>query len=279
MATFFAGGMTLQGGLVHDGWKFSEVVDWYAVTASKADVVERESAHGAFGIGPDYRESAVISVSGEYFGSSPADVLRAVEALKVAFARNQPLTVTFDDDFRPTSRVVSVRGIQVPDLHGETYFSFVIDMVAPDFRRYGAEVVTTTGLPTSGGGLDYPIKYPVEYGVPGDSGRLTVTNLGTENTFPVLEVSGGMSGGFELTDVRTGRVLQYVRAVPLGATVVIDLRTKQVYQDDVANNVSRWLTRREWWSQPAGVTSEIQFNSLGTVTGVPILSARVASAY
>jgi len=279
MATFSAGGLVLQGGFVAEGWKFSEIVAWYAVTASKSDVVEREGANGAFGVGPEYRESAVISVHGEYFGSSASDALLAVETLKRAFARNQPLTVTFDDDFRPTSRVVSVRGIPIPDLHGESYFTFVIDMVAPDYRRYGAEVVTTTGLPTSGEGLDYPIGYPIDYGLPGDSGRLTVANVGTEPSYPRLEVSGGLAGGFELTDVRSGRVLSFTRGVPVGSTVVIDPRTKRVFMDDPSNNVTRWLTRREWWAQPAGVTSEIQFNSIGSVTGTPTLTARLASAY
>jgi len=160
-----------------------------------------------------------------------------------------------------------------------SFFKFSFDVVAPDPRKYGPEVSVSSGLPTSGTGLTYPITYPISYGTPGDPGRVTVENPGTVETFSTFEVSGGLTGGFELKDISSGRRLRLERDVPLGSSVFLNARTGRAYLDVPANDVTGFLTVREWWSVPAGVSQDVQFSALGVVSGVPTLTARTKPAY
>jgi hypothetical protein len=176
----------------------------------------------------------------------------------------------------------------VADDHGQLHFTFAVDMLAVDPRRYtlgpdgdgssGVEVVST-GLPSAGTGLVYPITYPLDYGTPGNIGRITVHNTGTAMSFSILEVTGGLSGGFELQEVSSGNRLRFERAVPVGSTVTLNPRTGTVTIDGPTNDVSGFLTRREWWGVPPGAVQEIQFNAIGTPTGTPTLTARTPSAF
>jgi hypothetical protein len=261
------------------GLFFRSIVDWYSLAEAKSSIRERPGADGAFGIAWETRQSLPLSMPCLLACDSREELSAARRALKGALGGRTPVTMTVDDLDGPTSRVVSIRSMPLPDDFASTELEFAIDMIAFDANRYGPEVVTTTGLPTSGGGIPYPFHYPISYGIPGDSGRLTVSNPGTEDTVSMLEVTGGLGGGFELTDVPTGRVLRYVEAVPLDSTVFLNPRTGSVYIDVPTNDKSRALVRRDWFTLPAGETHEIQFNAIGSVTGTPTLTARTSPAF
>ena len=280
MGTLEVADITFYGSPQADGFGFyfSDLTDWYGVPDSKSPVNERPQANGAHGIADDWRQSAAISFKAFYSGADRADMLRNQNALTGAFGIGRPVTATFTDELGPTSRVVSIRNARPRDTKGQSVVTFDVDMIAPDPLRYGPVQVASTGLPTSGGGIAYPITYPIDYGTPGNPGRITVSNPGTADTYSLLEVTGGMSGGFELTEVTTGRVNRFARPIPLGSTVYLNPRTGRVSLDG-PSDVSGLLTRAEWWSVPAGGTREIQFNSIGAVTGSPTLTARTAPGY
>lgn len=133
---------------------------------------ERAQADGANGIEDDWRAAAVFTVTGWYDGKTWADVLTMINAFNSAVVRRKLGAVTVTDDLGPTSRVVSVRSSPVREDKFSKSFTFEIDMLAPDPLRYGPAVTVTTGLPTAGGGLAYPIVYPINYGTPGNPGRV-----------------------------------------------------------------------------------------------------------
>lgn len=249
--------------------------DWYSVPDSKADIRERPVAHGAFGIATDWRSSLVLEMDG-WFRSDAW--LSMMNALRATASTGRMVTVSVTDDEGTTSRDVSVRRfVPAPD-PGARVCEFSMLMVALDPLRYGPAAAVSTGLPTGGSGIVYPITYPISYGVAGNPGRVTVSNAGTAPAYSVLEITGGMSGGFELTEVTTGRVIRFERPVPAGSTVYLNPRTGRASIDG-QSDVSGYLTRKEWWSVPAGGSRTVQFNSLGVVTGTPTLTARTAPAY
>lgn len=258
---------------------FSTLVGWYDVSESKSEIRERPQAHGAFGLDQEWRESLLISLEGAYVGDDIVEAARAKRTLKRALAQNVPVEMLVTDPEGPTSRVVSVRNLRVPDDHGQTRWRFSADVIALDPRRYGPEVVTSTGLPQPGSGLVWPITYPVNWGTPGDPGRITVANPGDEETVPLLEVAGGLDGGFELVNVSTGQLIRFERHLPAGSTVFVDMEQGLAYIDDPSNDVSAFLTRREFWTVPAGESFDVQFGGIGAVTGTPILTARTRPAY
>ncbi|MDJ0323164.1 hypothetical protein QMG61_05225 [Cryobacterium sp. PH31-AA6] len=274
-------GLTVHGEDQHTSGalQFVNLIDWYSITESKSDVRERPQAHGAFGIADDFRKSAVISFDGWCECDSWAETLTRMREVRRALNGNRPALITVTDELGATSRTVSVRTAPLKEDQFARRFTFAVDMVAPDANRYGPAASVSTGLPTSGGGIAYPIVYPISYGTPGNPGRVITENPGDEDTYSLLEVTGGLGGGFELTEGQTGQALRFERVIPLGSTVFLNPRTGRAYLDTPGNDVSGFLTRREWWSVPAQGSREIQFASIGVVTGTPTLTARTSPAH
>jgi hypothetical protein len=171
----------------------------------------------------------------------------------------------------------------VADDHGKLYFTFSVDMLAVDPDRYASEPpgleTVSTGLPASGTGIAWPITYKLNWGAASQTGRVTVHNLGTAPTYTVMQVTGGLAGGFILTNITTGDALQLNRAVPLGSTVLLNPRTGRVTIDGPDNDISGFLTSRQWWSLPPESSQDIQFTAIGAPTGTPTLTCTTPSAY
>lgn len=279
METFTIGSLVLpstaEGGL---GWWFSGLKDWNSLTSTKTRRDSRPQAHGDFEEEQDFRESAAITVTVHFGGSSHTEVLAAMDELKSIGRGLQQASLT-DSSGHTRRREVSIQGIPIPDEHGASAFSATVDMLAADPFMYGDAVVATTGLPVSGSGYGWPAVWPDDWGTGGDPGRLATLNGGTQETFSLFWATGGMSEGFEVLSIEDGRRFRFERVVPLGSTVWVDPSTGLAWIDDPGNDVSRFLTISDWWSVPPGETRTIQFTSIGTVTGTPILSASTSPAY
>lgn len=260
----------------------TELKDWYSLPQAKTEVRERPLADGAFGFSGDYRMAATVSITGIYLASDRSD-LQAARANLMQASRGSTVPLTFTDENGPTTRLVSVRQVSIPDDHGQLQFTFAIDTLAVDPNRYataapGLEVLST-GLPAAGTGLVWPVTTPYSWGTPGVTGRLTVHNLGTAPSYTLFTVTGGLAGGFMITNVTTGDLLRMDRAVPLGSTVTLNPRTGRATIDGAANDISGFLTSRQWWFIPPESQQDIQFTAIGAPTGTPTMTAATASAY
>ena len=261
------------------GFTIGRLKGWWDAAPMRLNQNERPQADGNFGSAKNWRGARAISQQGAYVGVSMADTYAAMEQISAVQSSGVPSPFRVNEPSGAKQCVVSLaNGPMLPDQIYTPYFTYAFDVVAADPLKYGDPLTVSTGLPTSGGGIAYPVTYPIDYGTPGNPGRITVSNPGTADTHPLLEVTGGMSGGFELTEVSTGRVLRFERPIPLGSTVYLNPRTGRVSLDG-PSDVSGFLTRADWWSVPAGGTREIQFNSIGAVTGSPTLTARTAPGY
>jgi hypothetical protein len=275
------GGFTFDDQAV-SGFTLADISGWYRGAPSRRgdSIRKRPQNDGAFGSARFFRDGRVITVEGSYIGSSIADAYEARDALEALQADGLSSDFTVTDELGTRSATVELLTEPTPD-EGlfSPFFKFAFDVFAADSRKYGPEEVVSTGLPTSGSGITYPITYPISYGTAGDPGRVVVSNAGRFETFSLFEISGGLDAGFELKDISTGRRLRFERLVPLGSTVFVNPRTGRAYLDVPSNDVTGFLTVREWWSVPAGVSQEIQFSSWGGVSGVPTLTARTKPAY
>jgi hypothetical protein len=264
------------------GFYLVNLTDWYSLPNAKTEVRERPLADGAFGFAADYYQAATVSVDGVYLATDRTDLLQARAKLMQA-VRGPSVPLTFTDELGPTTRFVNVRAMPMADDHGKMYFTFSVDALSVDPNRYasgapGLETVST-GLPAGGTGLAWKIAYPVVWGTPSATGRVTVHNIGTADSFTVMQVTGGLAGGFIITNVTTGDVLRLDRAVPLGSTVLLSPRTGRVTIDGLDNDISGFLTTRQWWSIPAESSQDLQFTAIGAPTGTPTLTATTAAAY
>jgi len=256
---------------------------WYSSPAMRVDVEDRPNADGAFGSVRNYRAARALRFSGHLLGES---VVAAQEELYDAFAAIQadgvPFQFSVETDAGTRTTTATLQGeaevTPHPDFIGA---SVVARFVCYDPIKYGPAQTAQTGLPDVGGGLEYELGEPSEalyYGALGDLGRVTLTNSGTAETWPVFEVSGVLDGGFYLQNLDTGDVLRYDGVVPAGSTVSIDTRTGEVLVDDTSD-ASTYLTRDEFFSVPPGGTRTVQFNAISTSSGTPTMTATYRSGW
>jgi hypothetical protein len=265
------------------GWVFADLVDWYTLPDSKAPNDPIPQAHGSFDPGIDWRSAAAVSFTAGYVGDTEAECLAAVEQFTAVGSVETVQAMKVTDALRATSRDVSIRHIGVPDFFGYDQFEvhFAVDLLAWDPVRYGDPATASTGLPSDGGGLEYPLGDPdgaLSYGANGALGRVALANDGTADTWPVFTVTGTLDEGFYIQCLDTGDVLRYDRVVPAGSTVSIDSATGEVLVDGVSD-ASNYLTRADFFSIPAKGSREVQFNPISTSSGTPTMTVKYRSGW
>lgn len=256
--------------------------DWDSVPESKSEVRERPQAEGAYTVARDYRRSLAFSIKGAYLGDSHRDAQDAKRQIKAVFGRGRPVTVTVTDVDGPMRRVASVRSLVFePDYEGSECV-FTADLVAFDPLMYGVAQTLSTGIPESGGGLVFPLGSTAkfwDFGHDLDTGRIAFTNVGSAPTWGQIDVRGGMTEGFVCTNVTTGKQVRFSREIPPNSVVGVNLRTGRAWIDSAENDVSGFLTVREFFSVEAETQNVIAFAALGQVSGVPQFSFTASPAY
>lgn len=275
-------------GLVFDGeggsdWVYQKLSGWYSSPPMRNDDDDRPNADGTFGSTRNHRGARALT----FVGSFQADTFAEAEStLWDAFAAIQsdgvpfPLSVTTENGTRTCT--VSLSGsAEVNEAADRRTAVVTAQFVASDPVKYGVARTVTTGLPMSGGGLEYELGEPagaLYYGALGDLGRVVLTNAGTAEVWPSFVVSGELTDGFFLQCLETGDVLRYERVVPAGTSVSLDARTGEVLVDGISDG-STYLVRDDWFSVPAGGSRTVQFNSIGASSGTPQLAATIADGY
>lgn len=274
--TYGANALTITGDGVFDGPTYDRLEGWIGVDADLR-FQPRPSAPGAFAPQQVYARDRLISLEGQYFGSSRADAIAMRERLLGLQNDGRPLTMTVADDLRTTSREVYVEQIAVPwTIHQE--FRYAIDVRAADPRRYAPVVEVATNLASAGEGLILPLEFPVTFGIAGIDGRVTIVNAGNTGTGSRFTITGTMPDGFELVNVTTGQRITYLGPVALSASVTIDTRLRTALIEDTGP-AGRFLASPEWWEVPAGSSIQVQFVARGPVSDSPIMTAATASAF
>lgn len=283
MAILTLGPLQMSGdqNRVSPGYVFTDLTDWETLSDSKSPVNERDQAHGAFGIGFDYRSSLPISFKGWFRGVDRLTTIAAKRTLKAVGGVGTPVKMSLSDVDGTFSRIVSVRSIPIDDNKASLVFTFSVDVVAEDPLLYSEPVSTILDVPVVMGGLIMPLgsgSALIDFGTGGASGRKPITNTGTARVFPPFQVSGGLAGGFVLTDVTANKAIEFDRQIPLGSTVYVNQRTGRAYIDAPGNDVSGSLTLKNWFSVGPSETHDIQFQPIGAVTGTPQVDILLSSA-
>jgi hypothetical protein len=254
---------------------------WYSGAPKRIEDDPNPNSDGSSPVDRDYRASRVITLTGLL---NAVDVDTAITDVWTAFAGLQsdgvPSQFVVIDGSGIKSSVVSVVVNDVEPIVGGLA-QFMLQLLARDPVKYGNASVLPTGLPTSGGGLQYNLGSPsgaLYYGASGDLGRVTMTNTGTAPSWPTLVVTGQLDAGFYVQRLDTGQIVRYDRIVPAGSTVSIDFRTGEVLIDGLSDG-STYLTGFDFWSVEPGASFEVQFNSIGASSGTPTATFTIADGY
>lgn len=265
-------GVTLAGSHRPDsGLIWSEVEGWSGLTDGRGEGDAIPGAHGSFPRSRVWRESRQITLKGAIYADDNAGLIAARERLEAAlFAGVGTMTVATPAG-GSWSREVEIDTLEIDDDHGRHMTRFVVDMIAPDPRRYGPLMtVGPVGLPTSTGGVRLPQRFPWNFGSTTEAARLFVENAGLVDLSPAFAIAGGFSR-VTVRDITTGARMRLDREVHEGETLVFDARSRRATIG--ASEVTRWMTARQWPVIGPGNTHEYRFEVDGRV-GDPMMTAQ-----
>lgn len=144
--------------------------------------------------------------------------------------------------------------------------SFRVEFYAPDPHIYGQEITVNVGSSTAaGGGLAYPLAYPMNYNVQNpDHGDSIVTNRGNAAAWPKFVVTGDFYSGFTVTD-GGDRKVTYNGMVTKGAPVILDMEKGIALQGGVDKSVH--VSDRGWFSVRPNETIRPTFKPIQAASG------------
>lgn len=257
------------------GWVFSGLVDWFGQVDNKKQAGERPQGHGAFNVTTALRASRAISFTAAYLADTEAEAQNAIDEL-AAVGAEEVVKITVAASNGTTWRWVRVQLSAATDTQGDATGVVAVDMLANDPRRYADAAWISTGLPTPGQGLVWPVEWPAEWPGGGVDGRVMLLNTGRAPSAPSFRLAGGFESAL-ITCMETGARIGFDRYVPPGSVVEIDTANRRAVIDG-QSDVSRWLRYREWETVPAQSSRSFQFDATNT-TGTPTLEGRVFPAW
>ena len=259
-------GLTLYGTRGPGRRTFRTLEGWEGTPDTHADDENRLQEHGTHD-SPEFAGARFVTVSGAAFSPTERDAI--LVELGRTLVLGGPRSVLKDLRITHAGRVLTAgarlrRFAPVADMWGAGAFSWVAQWKCPDPLRYADPVAQSTGFASPGGGLRFPLftdgLAPVarlDFGLPGTSGRVTLTNTGSAEARPQLTVLGPVADeGFDVVCVETGERLTYATGVSAGASVVLDSATGRVLLNGDGDR-SGYLVRAEWFAIPPGASRTI----------------------
>lgn len=247
----------------------------------RASFTPRARAHGGY-TEPHFGGGAILDLALDINATSSTSFASAVLALESGTYPQQatrPLWFQFPGHTLRTMQVQVLRRA-IPLTQAFTFGlvqQAALQFYAPDPLKYGQSQSGTAGLPSTTGGLAYPLTYPLAYGTV-TAGTTSATNVGSADSHPLLTVTGPQdSAGFQITVIEDGLTLQYTGGLGATDSVVIDTGTGSV----LLNGTDRrsLLSYSAWPVIPAGQTRTFAFTTLGSYQPAASLQVTWAPAY
>jgi hypothetical protein len=214
--------------------------------------------------------SFTMSLSTEDFG--PAQRALRAATSPADNPAEEPLVVQWDGVRQMVNARVMKRAIPSQRNNGMGYSQGAIQWRATNPRLL--QLPQQLGGPVSppsagGGGLLWPLTYPLVWGSALAGGEMLLTNDGDAPAQPVFRITGPCTGPV-ITNADTGQQLAFDPAyvLPAGAQLLLTYENRSVLLNDGVSR-SNQLDTRQWFTLPVG-TTRIRFTS---VDGLGLLEA------
>lgn len=257
------GGVTFNRGPDANGveWLISEEGGWYSTAGIKTTRAEKSSALGVVRM-LEYKGGRSIAFNGVINAPNIGLLRRAQDQLLGVCPLPDvlyPVTVTDEGGVTYTANV-AIDGQIITKALSAFSVAFSLQLFAPDPRRFGpAHTVSVSPVTTSTGGVTYAVSYPVGYGNPGNTGSVTLSNVGTAYADITFTLNGPLSNPV-IRNTGSGDRLSYSGTIPAGSTVVINTAAGSVLYNG-STNYRSLLTANQWFTIPAGGTVAVALSS------------------
>jgi hypothetical protein len=272
------GGLTLYGTLAPGRLTFRTLEGWEGFDGRTNDM-PRPAGHGSFD-SPVWANARRVLASGRVGSPQERDAILA--QLGASMTPDEGDLRITNGGRTLTARAHLLRYAPAALTWAAGWFDWAAEWVCADPLRYADPASLSTGFATAGGGLRFPlftngtagVGY-LDFGAPGTTGRVVLTNTGTAPASPQYAVLGPVADeGFDIVCVETGERITYAAGVSAGSTVVLDAATGQVVLNGDADK-SGSLTRADWFTiPPNGVSRTVAFLNRGVASDA-VLTATV----
>jgi tail protein len=202
-------------------------------------------------------KSRMVIIAGYYLATNRAAVDSLFDLIvSHAFPEDTDIKLT---RYEPTPKYVTCRvagpvlDIEYSPVEG--WQRWEATLLCSDPFKYDAvnTLSGSTGIAgLSIGGRTYPRVYPLVYSTtPGGTGnQITVNNIGTAKTYPVLTIVGPLASGWRAENSTTGGQLAFDVSLSTGDVLVIDNQAKYATLNGSPVN---GLLIGDWWSLARGI--------------------------
>nr|WP_203617816.1 phage tail domain-containing protein [Streptomyces bauhiniae] len=241
-------------------WRLQTLEGWDSPEV-RADFQDREADHGAWA-SPVYLGSRPITLSGVIEAPDRATLQTAMDQLSAAVSLTDTALTVWEQT--PKQAIVRRSGKLLTQYVTDRTATWSVLVTAADPRRYETTQQTgTTGLPSTTGGLTFPVTFPAAFSATTVSGQIVASNTGSIGTRPVITITGPVSAPSVSALYPDGSVRQLLYSLDLAAgdTLVIDVDAHSVLLN---GNVSRrrFLTVSGGWPAiPASAAVAFQFQA------------------
>lgn len=233
-------------------WIVTELKGWGAVQSTRENI-QHTRAMGAFS-SLGYARSRNLSISGEFIAPDSTYASDAIDRLNNAVSLTKfPLYVLEGDvvryvwAYRSDEVIVSWRNKRA--------VSWSLGLVADDPRKFHPQISGSTGLPSSVGGLTFPLTVPFSISGTQVTGQVSLTNPGNENGPVLIRINGPIVAPV-ITHVNSGRSLVFSSSLELaeGEWIDIDMDKQAVLAQGQASRAT-YVTSRQWSSFVPGINT------------------------
>jgi phage-related protein len=220
-------------------------------------------------------EGRIAAATSELYQQRRRALSSAVRIFKDANAVSQPVLLKFQtmDDLLLQTDIYSATRLEFKE-RTPVWCEYYLELFASDFNLYDQSAQTTSITPPTGGGVTYPVIYPVSYAASA-GGTVTINNAGTSNTFPTVTFNGPLTAPF-INNMTTGETFQINRTLIAGETLVVDMQSKTMLLNGTTNALQYFVSSNTWLSLIPGSNIVTLGSSLSSDTGNVTITYRSA---
>lgn len=242
-------------------WSITTFDGWKGSPGPTLNLEQRARAHGATE-SESFLTPRVMTLEGMIHTADGEAQDAALDRLNAAVSL-EPFTLLVSEPSGLRQVMVRRQGAVLPTIYTEQLAGYSILVVAKDPRKYADLVTHSTMLPSSSGGLVYPVTYPVTYTGVSVTGVLRVNNPGNTEAPAWLRIDGPIpAGGWAATHIGKQQSLTFATALALGAGefVTVDMERREVLAQGQSARAG-YVTSRGWFNLSPG-DNDIAFSAV-----------------
>mgnify|MGYP006315315979 CR=1 FL=1 len=261
-------------------FKLTNLDGWYSSPPVRVNVIDMPLTDGGFNPVRAYRSPRQLAAQGFVYGGTAEQAIElAWQVIAAIGDTGNAITLTVTDDSDTKTMQVWLAGAPLVLPFGPNRARFNIPLVAADPRKYKAQdELVSAPAGSAADGLTFPLFAPgfLDFGTFSPSGRFSVTNYGTAESWPIFKVRGGLTVGFQI--IADSNVVTYSAAVAAGTEYTLSpYAGGRVTQG--TSDYTQYLTQSDWPSILPGQTRLFVFNPLGSADANAQLTTLFSDAW